>query len=63
VASWPVLVCSTLAWNVLVFIVFGGPLSILVPNPEAFFLLGKVFEFEPTMAQCERMLLNLLKET
>jgi hypothetical protein len=61
VASWPVFVCSALAWNILIFIVLSGPLSVLVPKLEAIFPLGKVVEFEPTMAQCERMLLNLLE--
>jgi hypothetical protein len=61
VASWQVLVCSALARNVLIFIVLGGPLSVLIPKLEAIFPLGKVFEFETTMAQYERMLLNLLE--
>jgi hypothetical protein len=61
VASWPVLVCSALARNLLIFIVLGTPLSVLVPYIEAIFPLGKIFELEPTMAQCKRMLLNLLE--
>jgi hypothetical protein len=61
VASWSVLVCSALARNLLIFIVLGGPLPILLPKLEASFPLLKIFELEPTMAQCERMLLNLLE--
>jgi hypothetical protein len=60
-ALWQVLVCSALAWNILIFSVLGGPLSVLIPKLEAIFPLGKVFEFEPTMAQYERMLLNILE--
>jgi hypothetical protein len=61
VALWPALLCSALARNILIFIVLGGPLSVLVSKPQAIFPFGEVFEFEPIMDQCERMLLNLLE--
>jgi hypothetical protein len=43
------------------FIVLGPSLAILVPCFEAFFPLGKIFELEPIMSQCEWKLLNLLE--
>jgi hypothetical protein len=45
-----------LAQNLLIFIVLGAPLSLLLPN-----FTWKIFKLEPTMAQCKRMLLNLLE--
>jgi hypothetical protein len=43
-------------------IVLGGPLPILEPKEEANLPLLIIFELEPTMAQCEGMLLHLLEE-
>jgi hypothetical protein len=45
----------------LLFIVLDGPLSILVPKNKASLPLFIIFELEPTMAQCECMLLYLLE--